>query len=446
MTPDMPIHDLRVVDERRGGNGGPPVSRMEGRVDGRIDGRSGPPAPVRRALLRQEELSDAPSSPGWYPEEKALDADITARIGMLIRKRRELRGEIARDKTPARRGVVMQEGTPSEYGHGVWRGGMARPVDASVAPRRQPRSRMLPPASVDSEAAIDSDWSALGEERDGRGVVGPLMPARGYVDARRGRDTPRGDRRRPPKSAAIAIKGKDENFSYREALLKAREAIPAEDRDVDTRVRRAANGALLIEVMGKGNSERANRLASHIRDVLKDEADVRRPVRRARLRLSGMDDSVTKDEIVCTLSGVGECSYEEIKISELRLGYNGLYQTFAQLPLAAALRVANCGRVRMGWSSVRVDLLRERPSQCYKCWDFGHVRGLCRSSVDYTGRCFGCGGEGHTANACTAELRCLVCANRGDPSSHRIGSAACEAVRRARKMRARTPVNNNYYG
>lgn len=211
---------------------------------------------------------------------------------------------------------------------------MAHPVGAGVAPRRQPRSRMPPTASVESDAAVDSDWPALGDARDGGGAAGSLTPPRGYAGSRRGHGTPHGDRRRPPRSAAIAIKGKDENFSYRDALLKAREVIPAEDRDVDTRVRRAANGALLIEVMGRGNSERANRLASHIRDVLKDVADVGRPIRRTQLRLSGMDDSVTWDEIVCILSGAGECPYEDIRVGETRLGYNGLYQAFAQLPLA----------------------------------------------------------------------------------------------------------------
>lgn len=431
VTPDMLMHNIKMVDERRVNEG---VS-LEPHEDVRMNRRTRPPVPVRRALAGQQGFSDAPSSPGWLPEEKKLDEDISARIDMLVKKRRELRGEIFRDKPSGRRRVVVREGTPSDYDYGDRRDGGAHPAIAGAAPRQRPRPRGAPSALAESDTAADSDWPALD------GAVSVLAPARGYQGVRRGRGTPQADRRRPPRSAAIAIRGKNEDFSYRDALLKAREAIPVEDRDVDTRVRRAANGALLIEVMGRDSTVRANRLASRIRDVLKDAADVRRPVRQARLRLSGMDDSVSVEEVICTLSGAGDCSDEDIRVGELRLGYNGLQQTFVQMPLAAALKIADRRRIKMGWSSVRVDLLRERPSQCYKCWDFGHVRGTCRSTIDYTGRCFGCGGEGHTAKDCIAELRCLVCANRGDPSSHRIGSAPCEAVRRAREARARTPIN-----
>lgn len=432
VTPDMPIHNMRLIDERRAEDD---VS-LEPREDTRMNKRMRPPAPVRRALAGQQGFSDAPSSPGWLPEEKKLDEDISARIDMLVKKRRELRGEIFRDKPSRRRRVVVQEGTPSDFGFEDRQNEGLRPVAMGAPPQRRLRSRGPPSALVESDTALDSDWPALD------GPVSVLAPARGFQGVRQGRDTPQVDRRRPPRSAAIAIRGRGEDFSYRDAILRAREAIPMEDRNVDTRVRRAANGALLIEVMGKDSTERANRLASHIREVLKDEADVRRPIRQARLRLSGMDDSVTVDEVISTMANAGSCSEEDIRAGELRLGYNGLNQIFVQMPLAAALKIADHRRIRMGWSSVRVDLLRERPSQCYKCWDFGHVRGTCRSTIDYTGRCFGCGGVGHSVKDCTAELRCLVCANRGDSSSHRIGSAACEAVRRAREARVRTPINH----
>lgn len=55
-------------------------------------------------------------------------------------------------------------------------------------------------------------------------------------------------RRRPPKTVAVAIKG-DEGFSYADALKKARTEISLKEIGIDTtKIRRAANGGIIIEI------------------------------------------------------------------------------------------------------------------------------------------------------------------------------------------------------
>lgn len=54
--------------------------------------------------------------------------------------------------------------------------------------------------------------------------------------------------RRAPKNAAVSIKGRSEDFSYADALKKARQEIDTEEMGIgETRVRKTANGGILIE-------------------------------------------------------------------------------------------------------------------------------------------------------------------------------------------------------
>lgn len=117
-------------------------------------------------------------------------------------------------------------------------------------------------------------------------------------------------------------------------------------RDIETRVHRAANGGLLIEVLGRSGKKKADELASKIGAVLKEEADVRRPVRKAELRLRGLDESVSSEEIAQVLARYGDCEVRDIQVGPLRVwAGRELNQVWIQLPLVSALRLADIGRV-----------------------------------------------------------------------------------------------------
>lgn len=65
--------------------------------------------------------------------------------------------------------------------------------------------------------------------------------------------------RRPPKSAAVMIVGEGEEFSYAEALKKTRSKISLDELRIEsTKIRKAANGGMLIKVLGPDGSSKAN--------------------------------------------------------------------------------------------------------------------------------------------------------------------------------------------
>ncbi|EFN65451.1 hypothetical protein EAG_13575, partial [Camponotus floridanus] len=96
-----------------------------------------------------------------------------------------------------------------------------------------------------------------------------------------------------------------------------------------------------------------------------------------------------------------------------------------QCPLTAATKVAKHGKIKLGWSVVRVELLGARPKQCFKCWQFGHLRQACTFDKNYSRLCYKCGKEGHWASKCQNELKCMICSEANREANHRIGSLTC---------------------
>lgn len=233
---------------------------------------------------------------------------------------------------------------------------------------------------------------------------------------------------RPPISSAVTITGKVEGFSYATALKSAREKINLESLGIKTsRVRKAVNGGLLIEVSGENSKEKAEELVTQLRTMLKDSAVVSCPTKKRELRVIGFDESVTAEEIIETLCRIGGCYTVDIKTGPIRTMANGLGMVWAQLPAVAAAKVAEEGRIRIGWTVARVELLKVRPLQCYRCWTFGHVQSTCRSIVNRRGACFKCGQQGHVASTCKNATHCAVCHDSGLEASHRLGGPQCAA-------------------
>ncbi|EFN63140.1 hypothetical protein EAG_08772, partial [Camponotus floridanus] len=209
-------------------------------------------------------------------------------------------------------------------------------------------------------------------------------------------------RRRAPRCAAVAIRGVTEGFSYADAMRKAKEEISLDELGIkNTRVRRAVGGALLIEVPGPEGGVQAEKLKGELAKVLGDSAIVTRPTIRGELRVIGVDVSVTVEDVAAAAAKAGGCATGDIITSPMRPMRNGLYMTWIKLPLPAAIKVARCRRLDIGWTTARVELLDARPVQCFKCWAFGHVQAMCRSEVDRRNLCLRCGEAGHKSQQCS---------------------------------------------
>jgi len=245
-------------------------------------------------------------------------------------------------------------------------------------------------------------------------------------------------RRRAPRAAAVAIKANTDEVTYADIIKRARESVNLKDLGIiNPRMRRAANGGVIIEIAGPEGALKADSLASRLREVIGSNASISRPVVKADIRISGFDESVIKDEIITVITEIGNCLASDVRVGQFRVMKNGLNMAWVQCPLSAAIKVSRRTKINVGWSVARVEMMRSRPVQCYKCWQFGHVRNTCNSTIDRTGHCFKCGNANHSSYNCVAEPHCVICADLGYETTHRLGSSTCFALIR------RASVKNN---
>jgi hypothetical protein len=147
-----------------------------------------------------------------------------------------------------------------------------------------------------------------------------------------------------------------------------------------------------------------------------------------------IDVSVTKEEVRNTLAAEGGCRAEDIQLSEVRSARNGLGSAWMRGPAGAMRKLAHAGKARIGWATAKIEALARRPLQCYKCLEFGHVRGKCTSVEERGHLCYRCGGPGHRARDCTAARpKCPLCKAHGAPSRHRMGGPPCALSRKERR-------------
>lgn len=138
-------------------------------------------------------------------------------------------------------------------------------------------------------------------------------------------DVSKPGRQRIPKTAAVTIKPNTEGYSYAEVLRSARESVSLKDIGIeDFKIRKARNGAIVIEIPHAEVAGMADVLAERLRDVYGEKATVARPMVKDELRLIGIDDSVLLTGISVMVAEFGGCKLEEVYMSEIRPMRNGM--------------------------------------------------------------------------------------------------------------------------
>ncbi|KMQ89668.1 hypothetical protein RF55_10680 [Lasius niger] len=238
--------------------------------------------------------------------------------------------------------------------------------------------------------------------------------------------------RRAPRSAAVTIKSDQPNF-YAGALKMAREKIDLSKLGIESsRIKKASNGGIIIEIPGRDGAEKAENLMTKLQEVMKEgkiEATVKRPTIKEELRVFGFDESVSEDDIRKVICELRKCLSKDVEVGKIRQTFNQSYSAWARCPLAAAIQTAAGGKFRLGWTIAKVELLKARPVQCYKCWQYDHMRGTCTAKVDRSNACFNCGKHGHALMDCRAKSHCVVCEGNGKDSGHRMGSNTCGTIK-----------------
>lgn len=237
---------------------------------------------------------------------------------------------------------------------------------------------------------------------------------------------------RAPRSAAVILKlqpaAVEGGVTYAELLRSAKEQINLEELGLTEglRFRATQTGAKMLEVPGATSGPKADALAEKLRAIFPDDkVVVSRPTKSAEVRISGLDDSITAEEVVAVVARVGDCSPSLVKATAIRHGPAGNGTVTVSCPVTAAQKLASGRRLLIGWVAAQVKLLEPRVARCYRCMLTGHVGVQCTSQADCSTRCFRCSRPGHKSGTCEFAPHCFICAAAGKPADHRVGSRAC---------------------
>ncbi|XP_062527276.1 uncharacterized protein LOC134199756 [Bombyx mori] len=308
-----------------------------------------------------------------------------------------------------------------------------------LAPPPEPRA--FPPAP----AVVTESWSTVTRRRaKPRGET--VRTATAVPPTRVSEKVPSSKKRtkkrlRAPRSQAVVLKLQPEainsGLTYRFILADARAKLDLDSLGIPLqRIRSSLTGAKVLVVDGDDQVEKANLLASKLKEILPAEGvEVSRPLVTAAMRISGLDDSISREEIADELAKIGGCPPEIIKIGEIKTDPGGMGQVLVRCPISTAAKIAAVPKLRIGWSVLRAHLLEARRLQCFRCHELGHVSARCPSSVDRSRECYRCGQAGHVASGCSLAPRCTVCVSAGRPADHVSGGKACAKPPRQRQRR-----------
>nr|XP_037877550.1 uncharacterized protein LOC119631126 [Bombyx mori] len=321
--------------------------------------------------------------------------------------------------------------------------------------RRLPAEILRPPLAADTRRRAEEPPRP--KPREGKPAEGVKKPSREphraisprLLGLRPARRAAKGGRKGPeiraPRSEAVTLTlqpgAAERGVTYQSVIAEAKAKIKLSDLGLQAVThRQAATGARLFEVAGttSGSAEKADALAAKMREVLSPE-DVRvsRPMKTAEVRIAGLDDSVTSEEVVAAVARSGECPSDKVRAGDIRTDATGLGVVWVRCPVASAKKIALSGRLLVGWVAARVKLLQPRALRCFRCLDKGHVRAKCTAEVDRSDLCYRCGQPGHKAAQCSAALNCSLCSAAGKPAGHRLGGGACGAPASKAKKKKR---------
>ncbi|XP_026483831.2 uncharacterized protein LOC113391918 [Vanessa tameamea] len=388
-------------------------------------------AEMRTTLVAANETSNTPQS---APSMEELKDFIVTSIGAAMKDQlagleERLPARMQRPPSAADKPQPSQERPPStstarQDGGASARPRKAAPRTAQTAPTACPPSAPAP-ATSQTPPNQETSWSTVVRKGKKGSKIAPSA-------AKAPPKTPQPAKTKlaTPRSAAIVLTLQPEavgkGVTYAQVLERAEQNVKLQDLGISggLKVRRTATGARVLE-LPRAQAEQAERLAEKLRTALDGVADVVRPVKKADLKVTGLDDSVTSEKLAAAIARAGDCSIESVKCGVMQRGPGYMGMVRVTCPLTAAKKLAAAGRLLVGWSSAKVAVVEQRPMRCYKCMGLGHTRALCPSKAERGGLCYRCGSDGHKSAVCTAKMRCAVCAEAGKPSGHLMGARDC---------------------
>lgn len=300
------------------------------------------------------------------------DAEISRQIVNLVNKRKALRERMENSPSGKSPGRVK----PGEKGPKIVSNVQLVPprnVGRKTEEVSELREVQATQASImpENELELENEWVNVISKNEKKKVRkkqtgSEMIKGKGKElpkeESSRLKPSQQGIKRRPPRTAAVAIRGTEDGFSYAEALKTLRGKISLPELKIErSHIRKAASGGILIEIPGENRNKKAEELKNRIAGVLGEAARVTRPTVKGEIRIMGMDDSVVPEEVADVLAVLGKCDPEEIKVGTIRPMRNGMNMVWTQGPIEAMIGASKDGKIRIGWTSARIDLLKNRP-------------------------------------------------------------------------------------
>lgn len=132
------------------------------------------------------------------------------------------------------------------------------------------------------------------------------------------------------------------------------------------------------------------------------------------------EESIIKDEVVAKIAKEDGCLVDDA--GPIKMIPRDIRVIWIKCSLAANKLVDN-GRLRIGWSNAKVNLLPNRRLQCFKCLKIVYTK----KDVDRNDLCYNCRKKGHKAQGCSNRNKCILYEKTGWPSSLRIDREKCNA-------------------
>lgn len=169
---------------------------------------------------------------------------------------------------------------------------------------------------------------------------------------------------RTPRTSAVTITLTDNSSQfYAEVLAAARDSVSLAEVGINTmRMRKTITGGVILEIPEDQEREKAAALAARLtRNLDPNKVRVATPFRAAEARVSMIDISATKEEIQNTLAKEGGCKPEDVRLGEIRPARNGLGSVWIRGPAGAVRKLAQAGKVAIGWSTAKIKAIGRRP-------------------------------------------------------------------------------------
>ncbi|VVC42054.1 Zinc finger, CCHC-type [Cinara cedri] len=245
----------------------------------------------------------------------------------------------------------------------------------------------------------DTGWTSAGRRRRPRRTTRdqPVQAGRPKAQLPRGREEVAEAlvKRRTLKTQAVTISEPGAGVTYVAIMKTVMASVKLNEIGVEVgTVRRTRAGGFLLQVK---TAEEAEKLSGRLQSAVGEMAKIGRPVRTTPVLIANvpdwMEDGEVEDHIRATDLGVAGVSVR------IRENVGGGKVALLDVPMDVASRLAEVGKVKIGWSLCRVRLLERRKPLCHRCQKPGHFKAEC-AEPEAVKQCYRCRRSGHLIKDC----------------------------------------------